>query len=211
MCCLKTSRRYFGYLTPSANEMPRRRTSIRRTAVRKAVEARLAVGWLRFPTHSRHEPRRRRPTSRCKLQLKKWILLARRSAFLDGTFALEQTSGAIACRAEPSNPYRDRRGDRAQMGTRAEAEDWGAGGCAGCGAGGDPCRPLCLSASAPIPGQGGKVRAYSRQDQLQSVYAVPPGVWNVTLKLQWQIFDGGHRIAELARARGRRASLSEHR
>ena len=49
-------------------------------------------------------------------------------------------------------------------------------------------------------GQGGEVRAYGRQDQLNDTYAGPLEEWNVNLNLQWTLFDGGRRTAALARA-----------
>ena len=49
-------------------------------------------------------------------------------------------------------------------------------------------------------GQGGEVRAYGRQDLLSDVYAGPLEEWNVSLNLQWTLFDGGRRTSELARA-----------
>ena len=49
-------------------------------------------------------------------------------------------------------------------------------------------------------GQGGEVRAFGQQDQLPGVYAGPMEVWNVSLNLRWEIFDGGRREGELARA-----------
>ncbi len=49
-------------------------------------------------------------------------------------------------------------------------------------------------------GQGGEVRAYGRQNLLNDVYAGPLEEWNVNLNLQWTLFDGGRRTLELARA-----------
>ncbi len=49
-------------------------------------------------------------------------------------------------------------------------------------------------------GQGGEVRAYGRQDLLNDTYAGPLEEWNVSLNLQWNVFDGGRRIADLQRA-----------
>ena len=49
-------------------------------------------------------------------------------------------------------------------------------------------------------GQGGEVRAYGQQDQLRSTYAGPLEEWNVSLNLRWELFDGGRREGELARA-----------
>ena len=49
-------------------------------------------------------------------------------------------------------------------------------------------------------GQGGEVRAYGQQDQLTDVYAGPMEVWNVSLNLRWELFDGGRREGELERA-----------
>ena len=49
-------------------------------------------------------------------------------------------------------------------------------------------------------GQGGEVRAYGRQDLLPSTYAGPLEEWNVNLNLRWELFDGGRREGELSRA-----------
>ena len=49
-------------------------------------------------------------------------------------------------------------------------------------------------------GQGGEVRAYGRQDLLNDTYAGPIEEWNVDLSLRWTLFDGGRRTSELARA-----------
>jgi outer membrane protein TolC len=50
-------------------------------------------------------------------------------------------------------------------------------------------------------GLGGGQRIYGQQDQLAGVYQGPSETWNVSLGLQWNIFDGGRREAELARSR----------
>jgi outer membrane protein TolC len=49
-------------------------------------------------------------------------------------------------------------------------------------------------------GVGGEQRLYGQQDQLAGVYQGPSETWNVSLGLQWNVFDGGRREAELARA-----------
>ncbi len=49
-------------------------------------------------------------------------------------------------------------------------------------------------------GQGGEVRAYGQQDLLHDTYVGPAEEWNVNLNLNWTLFDGGRRIADLARA-----------
>ncbi len=49
-------------------------------------------------------------------------------------------------------------------------------------------------------GQGGEVRAYGRQNQLNDTYAGPLEEWNVNLNLRWEIFDGGRRTSQLAEA-----------
>lgn len=54
--------------------------------------------------------------------------------------------------------------------------------------------------SLEFQGQGGEVRAYGRQDLLNDTYAGPLEEWNVNLNLRWTLFDGGRRFAELARA-----------
>ncbi len=51
-----------------------------------------------------------------------------------------------------------------------------------------------------LQGQGGENRAYGRQDLLNDVYAGPLEEWNVTLNLEWTLFNGGRREEELARA-----------
>ncbi len=49
-------------------------------------------------------------------------------------------------------------------------------------------------------GQGGEVRAYGRQDLLNDIYVGPVEEWNVNLNLTWTLFDGSRRIADLERA-----------
>lgn len=49
-------------------------------------------------------------------------------------------------------------------------------------------------------GLGGEQRLNGQQDQMASVYEGPSEAWNVTLRLEWTIFDGGRREAELARS-----------
>lgn len=49
-------------------------------------------------------------------------------------------------------------------------------------------------------GEGGEVRAYGRQNQLNDTYAGPLEEWNVNLNLRWEIFDGGRRTSRLAEA-----------
>lgn len=51
-----------------------------------------------------------------------------------------------------------------------------------------------------LQGDGGEARAYGQQNQLPSTYAGPLEVWNTSLSLQWTLFNGGRREAELARA-----------
>ena len=54
--------------------------------------------------------------------------------------------------------------------------------------------------SLTFTGDGGEVRAYGQQNLLPGTYAGPAEVWNTNLSLQWNLFDGGRREAELARA-----------
>ena len=49
-------------------------------------------------------------------------------------------------------------------------------------------------------GQGGEVRAYGQQDQLTDVYAGPLEEWSANLNLRWDLFEGGRRTAALAQA-----------
>jgi outer membrane protein len=49
-------------------------------------------------------------------------------------------------------------------------------------------------------GQGGEVRAYGQQNLLPPSYAGPVEIWNVNLSLNWLLFDGGRREADLAQA-----------
>ncbi len=49
-------------------------------------------------------------------------------------------------------------------------------------------------------GQGGEVRANGRQDQLNSLYSLTLEEWNVSLNLKWELFDGGRRTSRLAEA-----------
>lgn len=51
-----------------------------------------------------------------------------------------------------------------------------------------------------LVGDGGNVRAWGQQNQLPGTYAGPMEVWNTNLSLQWTLFNGGQRMAELARA-----------
>lgn len=49
-------------------------------------------------------------------------------------------------------------------------------------------------------GQGGTGRLYGRQNQLNDTYAGPTEEWNVNLNFKWEIFDGGRRISQLSEA-----------
>ncbi|MGI4757745.1 MAG: TolC family protein [Janthinobacterium lividum] len=49
-------------------------------------------------------------------------------------------------------------------------------------------------------GQGGTVRAYGRQNQLNDTYAGPLEEWNASLSLKWELFEGGRRTSRLAEA-----------
>ena len=49
-------------------------------------------------------------------------------------------------------------------------------------------------------GEGGDMRQYGQQDQLGAIYRGPSEQWNVSLNLQWSLFAGGRRGAELALA-----------
>ena len=49
-------------------------------------------------------------------------------------------------------------------------------------------------------GQGGEVRANGRQNQLDSLYSLTLEEWNVSLNLRWEVFDGGRRMSRLAEA-----------
>lgn len=54
--------------------------------------------------------------------------------------------------------------------------------------------------SISFSGDGGNVRGWGQQDLLPSLYVGPLEVWNTSLSLEWRLFDGGRREAELARA-----------
>lgn len=54
--------------------------------------------------------------------------------------------------------------------------------------------------SLNFSGIGGEVRAYGQQDQLPAQYAGPLEIWDARLELRWDLFDGGRREGELARA-----------
>ncbi len=49
-------------------------------------------------------------------------------------------------------------------------------------------------------GQGGEGRLYGRQNQLNDTYAGPVEEWNVNLNLRWELFDGGRRKSRLDEA-----------
>ena len=49
-------------------------------------------------------------------------------------------------------------------------------------------------------GQGGGVRAYGQQNQLQDTYVGLTEEWNVSLSLKWDLFEGGRRSRRLAEA-----------
>lgn len=51
-----------------------------------------------------------------------------------------------------------------------------------------------------LQGQAGAFRAYGRQDLFPAVYVGPQGEWNVNLNLEWDLFDGGRRVHQLAGA-----------
>jgi len=48
--------------------------------------------------------------------------------------------------------------------------------------------------------QTGEFRAYGRQDLFPATYVGPQGEWNANLNLEWDLFDGGRRVNELAQA-----------
>jgi outer membrane protein len=52
-----------------------------------------------------------------------------------------------------------------------------------------------------LQGQAGAFRAYGRQDLFPATYTGPQGEWNVNLSLEWDLFDGGRRVNQLAQAR----------
>lgn len=58
--------------------------------------------------------------------------------------------------------------------------------------------------SLSFSGLGGMVRAYGQQDLLPGFYAAAE-TWNVSLNLQWTLFDGLKRERALAEAKARRA------
>lgn len=49
-------------------------------------------------------------------------------------------------------------------------------------------------------GYGGEVRAYGQQDLLPGLYAGPVEIWDTRVELRWNLFEGGRRLGELARA-----------
>lgn len=51
-----------------------------------------------------------------------------------------------------------------------------------------------------LQGQAGVFREYGRQDLFPGVYVGPQGEWNVSLSLEWDLFDGGRRLRQLAEA-----------
>jgi len=59
-----------------------------------------------------------------------------------------------------------------------------------------------------LSGDGGLVREYAQQDQLTPGYAGSE-VWNVTLGLQWTLFDGGRREHQIAQAKAEKAATLE--
>ena len=52
-----------------------------------------------------------------------------------------------------------------------------------------------------LQGEGGEFRSYGAQDQLPATYTGPKEQWNLTLNLRWEIFDGGRRQGQLEQAR----------
>jgi outer membrane protein len=54
-------------------------------------------------------------------------------------------------------------------------------------------------------GDGGLTRGYGQQQQLPPAYTGSE-VWNVSLQLQWTLFDGGRREHEIARAKADKAA-----
>ena len=56
-----------------------------------------------------------------------------------------------------------------------------------------------------ISGNGGLTRAYGQQGQLPPGY-VGSEIWDVTLGLQWTLFDGGRREHQIAQARAEKAA-----
>src|ERR1700685_1475975 len=50
-------------------------------------------------------------------------------------------------------------------------------------------------------GQVGEFRSYGKQDLFPAAYTGPQGEWNVNVNLEWDLFDGGRRSNQLAEAR----------
>jgi outer membrane protein TolC len=51
-----------------------------------------------------------------------------------------------------------------------------------------------------LQGQAGEFRAYGKQDLFPATYVGPQGEWHVNLSLEWDLFDGGRRFNQLAQA-----------
>ena len=51
-----------------------------------------------------------------------------------------------------------------------------------------------------LQGQAGEYRAYGAQDQIPGLYTGPHEEWSASLSLEWDLFDGGRRFNELSEA-----------
>ena len=196
----ETARRYYRLLDTIGQQDAAQINFNNADTVRKAVEARLAVGLATLPD-----------------------ALEARAAAEQATFTLQATIGdvdiargdllslvgasplarlqvqSLAELVLPAHLQTDAEADltralaqRPELGEQVAARD-------------EAQAEIRSAHSAFLPelqfqGQGGEVRAYGRQNQLNDTYAGPLEEWNVSLNLQWNVFDGGRRIAELERA-----------
>ena len=196
----ETSRRYYRLLETIGQRDAAQVNFDNADTVRKAVEARLAVGLATLPDAL--EARAAAAQAEFALQsaigdvdVARGDLLSLLGASPTETLkvqALAELTLPIHMDSDADTEVKRALAQRPELGEQVAARDAARADIRG-----------ARSAFLPqlqFQGQGGEVRAYGRQDQLNDTYAGPLEEWNVNLSLQWTLFDGGRRTSELARA-----------
>lgn len=196
----ETSRRYYQLLNAQGQQEAAQLNVDNAETVRKAVEARLAVGLATLPDAL--EARAASAQAQFTLQSVIGDVDVQRGNLLELLGAAP--TGALQVKPLRDLPTPDHfdldvqaateRGlqSRPELGEQIAERD--------------AARAEIRSAhSAFLPtldfqGEGGEVRANGRQDQLNSLYSLTLEEWNVSLNLKWELFDGGRRTSRLAEA-----------
>ena len=211
----ETSRRYYQLLNAIGQRDAAEVNFRNAETVRKAVDARLAVGLATIPDAL--QARAASAQANFELQTALGLIDLTRSNLLSIIGASEQGPLDIEPLANlqiPDTLQADVRAatersllQRPELGERTAERD--------------AARAQIKQArSAFFPdltfdGEGRMTRAYARQDLLSDVYTGPVETWNVNLSLRWEIFDGGRREGELSSAhaeeRGAQAEIDRTR